>query len=1407
MASPSHYLGHTSNATAVSSGVGNACALAGTAKSLWGRAYDALKEDEKQLVKDYEELLLKEAQKQGHDPNGNAVAYSLDEASRQTTLDAVMKQGLQQMEDNTKTINIAGKTVVLREKVAEAAKLVLWAKNLVAEATKASPEASIAWVGICLFLPLLTNPSSAADANRDGFMYVTARMNYYAALEPLLCQLGAPGALKNEADGHIVDLYRHILEFQISSVLRFYYGSFKRWGTDVLQRSDWKKMRDRIEKRDAIVNQNLAQLGGLATTRRLESIVAASEAHHGTLQSILSISMEAVQLAKDQLSIATDHRDISMAQLDMATAQLGIAQDNRSIPEKQLDMQRDAARHKLSEEQQKCLHLFRLTDAKKDATYEWYRDRVEDRLDGTCQWFLRHQNFTRWRDQTSGPLLVSADPGCGKSVLAKYLVTKVLPQQPGVTVCYFFFKDGDQNTMRQALCALLHQLFCAKLGLIQHAMTHFKNNGSALASSNALLWDIFENAVRDPDAGPVTMVIDALDECDGSELESLTAKVTEQFCRRAGAFDNLKYLLTSRPYDQVISSLRDLSDEFPHVRIPGEEESDTISEEVNAVVKHRVNRMHLPSKVKARLEDRLLEIPHRTYLWVYLIFDHLKRASFKKTEKGIETAIATLPRNVNEAYEQILQRSTEPDLSRKALSIILAANGPLTLSEMNNAVNVDHETVSFEDLDLEEEDDFCNTLRSWCGLFISVHHGKVYFLHQTAREFLLADSTPNPESNMATGPTRSLSSAPTESNTVSQKHSWYRSITHQDAHRVLATACVSYLHILNEDDAGGLFKNHDHDKQNDAQKAYLESHPFLWYSSRNWPDHFRGAHFKIDAAITPFTLTICDPKLQIFPKWWGLYAEKQYAPPGKPSDLIIASYLGHDNIAQVLLARGAELEAKDDKYGRTPLSCASGRGHEAVVKQLLEHGANVEAEDEDGQTPLCWASTSGHEAVVKRLLGHGANVEAEDENGQTPLSWASEGGHEAVVEQLLAHGANVGVGDGNGRTPLSRASERGYEAVVKQLLAHKASVDIKDIKGRTPLCHASGNGYEVVVEQLLAQGAELEARDNISGQTPLLWASERGHETVVKRLLEHGANVDAENKRGQTPLSRASERGYEAVVKRLLEHGANVEAKDDIYGRTPLSWALERGHEAVVKQLLEHGANVDAEDTNGRTPLSWASGRGREAVVKQLLAHGADVEAKDNGSGKTPLSWASERGYEAFVQLLLKYGANSDSVNFEGRTPLLALAQEEEDLWNQDSRENRERVVGQLLEYGAHVNLKDNEGRTPLSWATERGKEVIVQLLLKHGANINSVDSKGRTPLLFLAQMEERAWNQDSRENRQRVVGQLLEHGADVNLKDNEGRTPLSWAIERGKEAIVQLLLAHGANRQELAAVERVDMI
>ncbi|PGH01089.1 hypothetical protein GX51_05404, partial [Blastomyces parvus] len=746
-------------------------------------------------------------------------------------------------------------------------------------------------------------------------------------------------------------------------------------------------------------------------------------------------AMAAAAYAKDLLrKIHPSRVEAEKKISDVLSGLHEVAAEHRDIAQKQLELQQDIAKQTLSDKQKTCLRLFRLTKSTEDTTYEWYKDRVEDRVEGTCEWFLRHHNFQEWLKQESGLLLVTADPGCGKSVLAKYLIDCELPGL--ATICYFFFKDQDQNTVRQALCALLHQLISQKPSLIQHAMKLFDKNGPDLTNSTSSLWNILKDAVRDPEAGPVIVVLDALDECEASELEDLVRNVKGQFRSSESGYGKLKYLLTSRAYEQIASDFRALSHTSPHIHIPGEEESKKISEEVNLVIRHRVERLasekELSDRVKHHLVERLLKIQHRTYLWVYLVFDYLRAEDFKRTPKGVDSTIDTLPENVNQAYEQILNKSNRHSTVRKVLSIILAAARPLTLSEMNVAMSIDHTSESIYDLDLESNKDFKIRLRSWCGLFVSIYQSKVHFLHQTAREFLLSNLSPPA--------------------TIPMELHWHHSISIHDAHRALAEPCVRYLNFLNSE-----------------ASPDINSYTFLDYSAEFWVLHLREALMSNeDPTLISLALGISDPDLRAYSVWSKIYFDRKITiplPSRSSTAILVASYFGLSAVAKLLVDKDAGLESTDE-HGRTPLSYAAEGGYKEVVMLLLENGVNIGSNNQYTHAPLTYAVVKGHEEVVKLLLDKGA-MESKNDIGWTPLFLPAKLGHETVVKLLLDKGANLESKDIAGRTPLFWAAWNGKEAVVKLLLENGADLESKDDTGMTPLSWFAWNGDKAAIKLLV----------------------------------------------------------------------------------------------------------------------------------------------------------------------------------------------------------------------------------------------------------------------------------------------------------------------------------------------------
>ncbi|KAJ1392373.1 ankyrin repeat-containing domain protein [Ochromonadaceae sp. CCMP2298] len=126
--------------------------------------------------------------------------------------------------------------------------------------------------------------------------------------------------------------------------------------------------------------------------------------------------------------------------------------------------------------------------------------------------------------------------------------------------------------------------------------------------------------------------------------------------------------------------------------------------------------------------------------------------------------------------------------------------------------------------------------------------------------------------------------------------------------------------------------------------------------------------------------------------------------------LLAATQLGHPDIVRVLLAKGADIDAKG-KHGFAALYVASRRSHRAtdMVRLLLEKGADIEVKDKS--TPLHGASQEGNLDVVRLLLEKGAVAGAKDKAERTALHGASGEGHLEVVRLLLEKGVDVGAKD------------------------------------------------------------------------------------------------------------------------------------------------------------------------------------------------------------------------------------------------------------------------------------------------------------------------------------------------------------------------------------------------------------
>ncbi|ELQ44308.1 NACHT and Ankyrin domain-containing protein, partial [Pyricularia oryzae Y34] len=408
------------------------------------------------------------------------------------------------------------------------------------------------------------------------------------------------------------------------------------------------------------------------------------------------------------------------------------------------------------------------------------------RAEDTCVWATTHPKLQQWQTASSSSVLwLSADPGCGKSVLARHLIDDVFPAaSPTATICYFFFRDDfdDQRTLINALRCIVHQLFLQDPTLITQAVIDAFQRNNKLLSSEDGLWDIFLQAAQSNHSQEVLCVLDALDECPAQDRVIFIRQLSQFY--RTNSTSRLKFLITSRPYSRIESDFRGMEPNLNTIHLAGENERELkqIEKEIDVVIKVRTRELQQALRLREESYTALLKgltsVPNRTYLWVTLVLDVVK-ANIRKTRPAIEAILCELPQSVEAAYEKILSRADSQDgiLARNIFQVILAATRPFSVLEMSRALAINGASKNEEQVQNETEDEFREVIRQLCGLFVIIVDSKVYFLHQTAKEFLL-------QKRAAVSPHRPITQRDSQ---------WRHSLSLEDCHLFLGKICVLCL--------------------------------------------------------------------------------------------------------------------------------------------------------------------------------------------------------------------------------------------------------------------------------------------------------------------------------------------------------------------------------------------------------------------------------------------------------------------------------------------------------------------------------------------------------------------------------------------------------------------------------------
>ncbi|MHC4660905.1 MAG: ankyrin repeat domain-containing protein [Planctomycetota bacterium] len=158
------------------------------------------------------------------------------------------------------------------------------------------------------------------------------------------------------------------------------------------------------------------------------------------------------------------------------------------------------------------------------------------------------------------------------------------------------------------------------------------------------------------------------------------------------------------------------------------------------------------------------------------------------------------------------------------------------------------------------------------------------------------------------------------------------------------------------------------------------------------------------------------------------------------------------NTVRLLVARGADVNIKDDRGSRTPLIYAIEAKNPEIARFLIEKGANVNPDRDGGAPPLLIAIKTRQIHLAELLIDKGADVTAGDAAGFRPLHNSAGQNNRSLTEVLLNKGADINAQVyTTGWTPFYIAVMTGHCEMAEYLIKKGADVNLKDKFGSTPL--------------------------------------------------------------------------------------------------------------------------------------------------------------------------------------------------------------------------------------------------------------------------------------------------------------------------------------------------------------------
>jgi hypothetical protein len=375
----------------------------------------------------------------------------------------------------------------------------------------------------------------------------------------------------------------------------------------------------------------------------------------------------------------------------------------------------------------KCVQDLHSTNPRDD------KKRIEETKGGllvdSYRWVLSNITFQQWR-QDGRMLWVKGDPGKGKTMLLCGIIDELHRLlQHTAFLAYFFCQATDTriNSATAVLRGLLYMLVTQQPILASHIRKRYDQAGNNLfedANAWIVLTGIFVDVLQDPRLKPIYLIIDALDECVTD-----MPKLLDLIVKQSLVSSRVKWIVSSRNWPDIEEQLEQAGRK---VRLSLELNAESVATGVSVFIQHKVSQLAQQKKYDERTKDmvvsHLTSNSNDTYLWVGLVCQELQTTARRNVLKKLDS----FPPGLNALYEQMMHqigKADDAELCKQVLASLALVYRPVTVEELATLVEQLEDIAAISELE---------DIIGHCGSFLTLREQTVYFVHQSAKDFLLA---------------------------------------------------------------------------------------------------------------------------------------------------------------------------------------------------------------------------------------------------------------------------------------------------------------------------------------------------------------------------------------------------------------------------------------------------------------------------------------------------------------------------------------------------------------------------------------------------------------------------------------------------------------------------------------------